>query len=133
MHIGFHEMISAADAEIQTVSIEAARAMLEDESVQIVDLRDVRELERDGMIPGAFHCPRGMLEFWVHPDSPYHKEAFAQDKTFVFYCGSGWRSALSGKAVQDMGLKKVSHLEGGFSAWKKSGAPVAQREARKPR
>jgi rhodanese-related sulfurtransferase len=90
----------------------------------LVDLRDPRELEREGKMPGAFHCPRGMLEFWIDPESPYHKPIFAEDKQFVFFCGGGWRSALAAKAAQDMGLKPVAHIEGGFTAWKKAGAPV---------
>ena len=89
-----------------------------------VDLRDPRELEREGKIPGAFHCPRGMLEFWVDPESPYHKPVFASGKRFVFYCMSGWRSALSTKTVQDMGLPNVAHIAGGFNAWRKDGGDV---------
>ena len=89
-----------------------------------VDLRDVRELQREGRIPGAFHCPRGMLEFWIDPDSPYHKDVFQKDGPFVFFCASGWRSALSAKAAQDMGLKPVAHIEGGFNAWRAAGGAV---------
>ena len=93
------------------------------DDVVLVDLRDPRELEREGKIPGAFHCPRGMLEFWIDPESPYHKPVFAQDKRFVFFCAGGLRSALSAKTAQDMGLKPVAHIEGGFGAWKKRGRP----------
>ena len=125
------DMVAAANAEIETIPVEQARAMLEDADVQFVDIRDVRELERDGMIPGAFHAPRGMLEFWVDPESPYHKEIFASGRTFVFYCASAWRSALATKAVQDMGLERVAHLEGGFGNWKKNGGAVAERPSRK--
>ena len=126
------DMVAAANAEIETISFEDARAMLEDGNIQFVDIRDVRELERDGMIPGALHAPRGMLEFWVDPTSPYHKEVFASGRKFVFYCASAWRSALATKALQDMGLEPVAHLEGGFGNWKKSGGPVAERPAKKP-
>lgn len=129
--IGFKDMIAAANADVETIPAADALALLDDANTVLVDLRDIRELQRDGMIPGAFHCPRGMLEFWVHPDSPYHKPVFAEDKKFVFYCASGWRSALSTKAVQDMGLAPVAHIGGGFTAWKEAGGPVAQKEEKK--
>ena len=96
-----------------------------------VDIRDVRELERDGMIPGAVHAPRGMLEFWVDPDSPYYKPVFGEDKTFVLYCASAWRSSLATAALQDMGLAPVAHIEGGFKGWKAAGLPVADKPAHK--
>jgi rhodanese-related sulfurtransferase len=102
-------------------------AKLDDPNTMFVDLRDVRELDREGMIPGAFHAPRGMIEFWVDPDSPYYKDIFGSGKNFYFYCASAWRSALATKAVQDMGLKNVVHIEGGFSNWKKIGGPITQR------
>jgi rhodanese-related sulfurtransferase len=92
----------------------------------LVDLRDPRELEREGKMPGAFHCPRGMLEFWIDPESPYHKTVFAQDKKFVFFCAGGWRSALAAKTAKDMGLTPVAHIDGGFGAWKKAGGPVEE-------
>lgn len=121
---GIKEMVANANKEIETVSLDDAKKLLGSEDVVFVDLRDPRELEREGKIPGAFHCPRGMLEFWVDPESPYHKPVFASGKKFVFYCASAWRSALSTKTVQDMGLPKVSHLQGGFNAWKKEGGDV---------
>ncbi len=121
---GVKELVAAAEAEIETLSVEQAIAGLDDESVTIVDLRDVRELWREGKIPGAVHAPRGMLEFWVDPNSPYHRDVFASGNKFVFYCQSGWRSALATKAVQDMGLEAVAHIGGGFSAWKEAGAPT---------
>ena len=92
-----------------------------------VDLRDVRELEREGMIPGAFHCPRGMLEFWLDPESPYHKDVFASGKEFVFYCNGAWRSALATDVAREMGLPTVVEMDGGFTAWKNAGFPVAER------
>lgn len=126
--IGFEEMIKDAHEEIETIPVSDAIDKHESPAIQIVDLRDVRELQRDGMIPGAIHCPRGMLEFWVHPESPYHKSVFAQpDKKFVFYCASGWRSALSVKQLQALGFGPVAHIGGGFSAWKEAGGPVAQK------
>lgn len=128
---GFQEMLDNANAGIKTLAADDACALHGDENTVFVDLRDVRELEREGMIEGAYHCPRGMLEFWVHPESPYHKPIFAEDKHFVFYCASGWRSALSTAAMQRLGLPKVAHIGGGFSAWKAAGGPVAQKAARK--
>ena len=118
------QMVAEANAEIATVPVAEARAMIGRDDVVFVDLRDPRELERDGKIPGAFHCPRGMLEFWVDPESPYHKPVFSSGKRFVFYCASAWRSALSTKTVQDMGLPNVAHLGGGFTAWKNEGGEV---------
>lgn len=124
---GVKAMVDEAMAEIKTITVIDAKKLIDDDSHVIVDIRDVRELDRDGMVPGAFHAPRGMLEFWVDPESPYHKEIFASGKTFVFYCRSGWRSALATKTVQDMGLAPVCHIEGGFGAWMEAGAPVAER------
>ena len=105
--------------------MDEARALLADENVVLVDIRDPRELERDGKVPGALHAPRGMLEFWVDPESPYFKPIFGDEsKHFVLFCGGGWRSALSAAALQDMGMTNVSHVEGGFAAWKDSGGAV---------
>lgn len=127
MKKGYKKLIAEAEAEIRTLSPAEAHAMMDDPSVRLVDIRDVRELDRKGMIPGALHAPRGMLEFWVDPDSPYHKPAFATGQTFVFYCAAGWRSALATKAVQDMGLAPVAHIDGGFGAWEEAGLPTAPR------
>lgn len=121
---GYKALVAEANAMIETLSVSNAQALLGQDDVVLVDLRDPRELEREGKMPGAFHCPRGMLEFWIDPESPYHKPVFAQDKRFVFFCGGGWRSALAAKAAQEMGLKPVAHIDGGFAAWKKAGAPV---------
>lgn len=118
------EMVAAANREVTIIPTAEAMALVGSEDHVIVDLRDIRELKRGGKIPGAFSCPRGMLEFWIDPDSPYHKDVFNQDKTFVFYCASAWRSALSAKVAQDMGLNPVAHIEGGFGAWVKAGGPV---------
>lgn len=121
-------MVDDAMAAITTYSVEEAQDLHGREDVQFVDLRDVRELEREGVIPGAFHAPRGMLEFWVDPESPYHKPVFAKPGTrYVLFCAAGWRSALATKTMQDMGVDRVGHIDGGFAAWKKSGAPVAER------
>lgn len=124
---GVKQLVADANAEIETVSQDDATKLLDDDNVLFVDIRDVRELERDGMIPGAFHAPRGMIEFWVDPDSPYYKDVFGSGKKFVLYCASAWRSALATKALKDMGLAPVAHLEGGFSSWKKAGLPVGER------
>ena len=120
------EMVAEANAVVTTMPIEEAKALLGSEDYVFVDLRDPRELKREGKIPGAFSCPRGMLEFWIDPESPYHKDVFAQDKTFVFYCASAWRSALSARLAQEMGLQPVAHIEGGFSGWKKAGGEVEE-------
>ncbi len=121
---GYKEMLAEANARIETVSPEAAQAMLGRDDVLFVDLRDPREREREGMIPGAFSCPRGMLEFWIDPESPYHKPEFASGKRFVFFCAGGWRSALATATAQDMGLDKACHIDGGFGAWRTAGGPV---------
>ena len=121
---GFKALVAEANSKIETIPTDAAKALIGRDDVVLVDLRDPRELEREGKMPGAFHCPRGMLEFWIDPESPYHKPIFAEDKKFVFFCGGGWRSALAAAAAQEMGLKPVAHIEGGFGAWKKAGGPV---------
>ena len=120
------DMVAAANSQIETIPLDQALSMVGDDTVQIVDIRDPRELARDGKVPGAFSCPRGMLEFWIDPASPYHKDVFARDVKYVFYCASAWRSALATKVAQDMGLSPVAHIEGGFSAWKKAGGPVEE-------
>lgn len=125
------DMVAAAN---EKVAHKPAAEILDQhgaEGVTFVDLRDPRELERDGMIPGAFHCPRGMLEFWIDPESPYAKEQFQTGNQFVFYCASGWRSALSAEVAQDMGLQNVSHISDGFGGWKKAGGPVGEKPSKK--
>lgn len=121
---GYRQMVDEAEARIATVTPEEALALVDDEDVVLVDVRDRRELEREGRVPGAFHAPRGMLEFWIDPDSPYHHDVFAEDRRFVFYCASGWRSALAAATAQDMGLDRVAHVGGGFTAWREAGGPV---------
>ena len=115
-------LVAAARAAITEVAPDSA--LLADPDTVLVDIRDPRELDRDGRIPGAFHCTRGMLEFWIDPASPYFKPIFSQDKKFVFFCGSGWRAALAAKTAQDMGLKPVASLAGGLVAWKAAGLPI---------
>jgi rhodanese-related sulfurtransferase len=121
---GYRQLLDEANAEIEAIAAEDAAALLDDENTVFIDLRDPRELERDGKIPGARHVTRGMLEFWIDPESPYHKPFFASGKTFLFYCASGWRSALATKTARDMGLSPVKHIQGGFGAWKTAGLPV---------
>lgn len=129
MKIGIKELIAQASAEIVTLT-PAEVSALPPENVQIIDLRDRRELEREGRIIGAFNCPRGMLEFWIDPKSPYHKAVFAVDKQFIFYCASGWRSALATKTAADMGLENVAHIGGGFTAWTEAGLSTEMVTAR---
>jgi len=120
---GIRDLVAEANAEVDAVSVAEALERQQNGAV-IVDLRDIRERARDGFIPGSFHAPRGMIEFWVDPKSPYFKGIFGSGREFIFHCASGWRSALATKAVQDMGLEPVCHIAGGFGAWTKSGAPV---------
>lgn len=117
-------MLAEANADIVTLSVEEAMSRHGREDVLLIDIRDPRELERDGAVPGAFHAPRGMLEFWIDPESPYFKPVFGEDKQFIFFCAGGMRSALTTKTLQDMGLKPVAHIAGGFGAWKAAGGPV---------
>jgi len=119
-----HALVAAAEREIETLSADAAIALHRSDDVVFVDLRDIRELDRDGRVPGAFHCPRGMLEFWIDPESKYHKAVFAQEKRFVFFCAAGQRSALATATAQRMGLAPVAHIAGGFGAWKVAGGAV---------
>ncbi|MGH6815098.1 MAG: rhodanese-like domain-containing protein [Hyphomicrobiaceae bacterium] len=123
-------LVAAAKSEIRELSASEAVRLAEQPDVVLVDVRDPRELERDGKIPGAFHCTRGMLEFWIDPQSSYFKPIFAEDKTFVFFCAGGMRSALAAKTAQDMGLKPVAHIVGGFKAWKEAGGSVEGGEPR---
>lgn len=118
------QMVATARTRIEEISAADAVALTDDETVQFVDLRDPRERGRTGFIPGAFHCPRGMLEFWVDPDSPYFKQAFAQDKKFIFHCASGWRSALAVATLQDMGFD-AAHITEGFTGWEQAGGKIA--------
>ena len=129
---GFQQLVDEAKSRIKTLTLEEARARYGKDDVVFVDLRDVRELEREGMIPDAVHCPRGMLEFWIDPDSPYYKEVFGSGKNFIFYCNGAWRSALATDVAQQMGLEPVYEMDGGFAAWKKAGFPVVERPSKKP-
>jgi Rhodanese-related sulfurtransferase len=121
---GYKALLEAADKDIETLTVDQAKALHGRDDVVFVNIRDPRELQREGKMPGAFHATRGMLEFWIDPESPYHKPVFAQDKKFVFFCAGGWRSALAAQTAHRMGMKPVAHIKGGFGEWKKSGAPV---------
>jgi rhodanese-related sulfurtransferase len=127
---GYKQLLAEANAEIETLPVEAAIDLAGEPDVVFVDLRDPREMEREGKMPGAFTCTRGMLEFWIDPESPYAKPVFAESKRFVFFCAGGWRSALAAKTARDMGLENVAHIDGGFGAWKKAGGPVEAPKSR---
>ena len=127
LKIGYQALIAQAMAQVETVPLSQAKAFLEDTNIVFVDIRDIRELEREGMIPNALHAPRGMLEFWVDPDSPYFKPIFGEGKRLVLYCASAWRSALATETLQRMGVPGVCHLEGGFTAWKAAELPISTR------
>ena len=130
---GFRALVDEAMAQVTTYSVAEVQARLNDPAVQIVDIRDIRELN-DGTVVGAFHAPRGMLEFWVDPASPYHKAIFADEgREFILFCGAGWRSALAAKALQDMGMTNVAHIDGGWAEWVKQGAPTETLEQQKAR
>ena len=125
---GIKELCAEAEAVVETWTVDEARGHLEDEDVVFVDIRDIRELWREGAIPGAVHAPRGMLEFWVDPNSPYARDVFQSGKRFMFFCAGGLRSALAAKSVQEMGLSPVCHMAGGYSAWKKIDYPTEVKE-----
>ena len=124
---GFKQLLAEADKKTRGITADAAQARLDEPDTVFVDIRDVRELEREGMIPGAFHAPRGMLEFWVDPESPYYKPVFTSAKCYILYCAADWRGVLAAATLEEMGFADVLHLEGGFSEWKKAGRPTAPR------
>ncbi len=125
------DMIAAAEREIETLPVAEAIKLHGRDDVTFVDLRDIRELNREGRVPGAFHCPRGMLEFWLDPASKYHKPEFAADKKFVFFCAAGARSALATYTAKRMGLSPVAHIAGGFGAWREAGGAIERPDAGK--
>lgn len=118
------ELVATAKKEIKEYLAAEVMPLLQDDSVVIVDLRDVRERERSGFIPDSFHCPRGMAEFWVDPQSPYYKPIFGEDRQFIFHCASGWRSALTVKTLQDMGMQNIAHISDGFTGWQAAEGPI---------
>ena len=134
MHKSVKQLVDEASAEIETISALEAVALAGDPDVVIVDLRDIRERVKEGFVAGSMHAPRGMLEFWVDPDSPYYRKDFGSGKQFVFYCAMGWRSALATKAVQDMGMQRVCHIGTGFKGWvDEGGAVVKTEDGREPK
>ncbi|PLX89621.1 MAG: rhodanese [Desulfuromonas sp.] len=130
LKMGYKELVARAEAVVKSISVQQAIDLHSNPSVVFIDLRDIRELYREGKISGAVHVPRGMLEFWIDPESPYHKPIFDQDKTFVFYCNLGWRSALAAQVATEMGVSGVCHIDGGFDAWKAHGGNVEKVEKR---
>jgi rhodanese-related sulfurtransferase len=129
---GYRALVDEAMAQVRTYSVAQVRERLGRPDVQLVDIRDVRELQAEGTVPGSYHAPRGMLEFWVDPESPYFKKVFADEgKEFVLFCGAGWRSALATKALQDMGMRNVAHIDGGYTEWVRQGGPTETLEQRK--
>lgn len=127
------ELCKEAEQEIETMSVDQVMAVKDEPDVQLVDIRDIRELWREGTIPGASHAPRGMLEFWVDPKSPYYREEFGSGKKFIFYCAGGMRSALAAQAVHRMGLAPVAHMAGGYTAWTEANGPTEPKEAKLPK
>ena len=130
---GIKQLCAEAEEEIETMTVDQVQSVMDDPDVLLVDIRDIRELWRDGAIPGSTHAPRGMLEFWVDPDSPYHREEFAAGKKYIFFCAGGMRSALAAQSVQRMGLAPVAHMRGGYGAWVKAGGPTEEKEAKLPK
>lgn len=124
MKKGYKALVAEAEAQIEAISPETAQALLGLEGVVFVDLRETGELRRDGRVPGAVHVPRGMLEFWIDPDSPYFRPELAGPARYVFFCAAGWRSALATRTAEEMGVGPTCHIAGGFSAWKAAGGPV---------
>ena len=124
---GFKQLLAEAETKTVGISADEAEAHLGDPHTVFVDIRDVRELEREGMIPGAFHAPRGMLEFWVDPESPYYKGVFTPEKQYILYCAADWRGVLAAATLQEMGFERVLHLRGGYAEWKKAGRPTTPR------
>ena len=128
---GYKQLVDEANARIRTLSVQEAQAKLGEEGVLFVDVRDVRELENEGMIPDAYSAPRGMLEFWIDPDSPYARKPLIEARELVLYCAMSWRSALAAATLQEMGVENVMHIDGGFAAWKDAGAPVVPKPSKK--
>ena len=129
---GYRALVDEAMAQVKTYSVQQVRERMGQPGLQIVDIRDVRELQAEGTVPGSYHAPRCMLEFWVDPESPYHKKIFADEsREFVLFCGAGWRSALAARTLQDMGMTNVAHIDGGYTEWVRQGGPTETLEQRK--
>ncbi len=130
LKVGFRQLVAEAEEKIKTTAVEELLDESQRRELLLVDLRDIRELWREGTIPGSIHIPRGMLEFWIDPESPYFNKAFAESRPIVLFCNKGWRSALATEVCQRMGVQEISHLEGGFENWVKAGGAVQQKEKR---
>lgn len=124
MKKGYKALVAEAEALVEAITPAEALALLGSEGVIFVDLREKGELKRDGQVPGAVHVPRGMLEFWIDPESPYFRPALADAERYVFFCAAGWRSALATRTAMDMGIGPVCHIDGGFAAWREAGGAV---------
>ncbi|PPR12960.1 MAG: hypothetical protein CFH42_01938 [Alphaproteobacteria bacterium MarineAlpha12_Bin1] len=130
---GIKDLCFEAEKQIETLSVDQVMKEKEAPEVLLVDIRDIRELWREGTIPGSIHAPRGMLEFWVDPESPYHRKDFSSGKKFIFFCAGGLRSALAAQTAQNMGLKPVAHMAGGFGAWRNAEGPIIEKEVKLPK
>jgi rhodanese-related sulfurtransferase len=129
---GYRALVDAAMSEVRTYTVQQVRERMGQPGLQLVDIRDIRELQHEGTVPGSYHAPRGMLEFWVDPQSPYFKKLFADEsREFVLFCGAGWRSALAAKTLQDMGMTNVAHIDGGYTEWVQQGGPTETLEQRR--
>ena len=117
-------LVAKAKSETNTMTPQQAFDEAQSGRAFLIDIRDIRELQREGQINGAFHAPRGMLEFWADPQSPYYKDVFAKSGNLVLFCASSWRSALAAKTLQDMGMNNIFDMDGGFNAWKSAGLPI---------
>ena len=120
---GYKKLVEEAEKNLQAIDSAELNAKLQglDDTLLLIDLRDVRELKREGKIPGALHIPRGMLEFWIDPDSPYYRAEFDKAEELILYCNKGWRSALAAQSLQAMGVENITHLQGGMEQWLKDG------------
>ena len=123
---GYKQLVEEAEQMVSAIDSAALQSRLEglDETLLLIDLRDVREVKREGKIPGSLHIPRGMLEFWIDPDSPYYRSEFDAAKELILYCNKGWRSALAAQSLQSMGVENISHLKGGMEQWQIDGGAV---------
>ena len=117
-------LVTKAKSETNSVTPQEAFDQAQTGTALLIDIRDIRELQREGQINGAFHAPSGMLEFWADPQSPYHKDVFAKSGNLILFCASSWRSALAAKTLQDMGMNNIFDMDGGFNAWKSAGLPI---------
>ena len=123
---GYQALVARAEQSVTSLSPQEVQQRRSQEGVLLVDLRDIRELKREGKIPGALHVPRGMLEFWIDPDSPYYKPAFEAADELILYCNKGWRSALAVESLLSMGCEEVAHLAGGLESWLEQGGDIEE-------